>query len=217
MSNPIITELKKRYTTKHYDASKRIPQEDLAIIYEALRLSPSSINSQPWKFLVIESEEAKQRFHDTFANKFQFNQKHAKTASHTILFAQKTHYTRADYEKVINADIKIGRTKIENKEQAFGAFAFVEMNTDDKGYNAPWTKSQTYIAFGNILNVVARLGIDSTAMEGVDHELISENFPELEGYRCDVALAIGYSDTDNDYNATLPKSRLPLDDILTVL
>lgn len=217
MSHPIIAELNTRHTVKHYDASKRISQADLEVIYEAIRLSPSSINSQPWKILVIESDEAKQRFHDTFANKFQFNQKHAKTASHTILFAHKTHYSRGDYENVIDTDIEAGRTKAEDKEQAFGAFAFVDMNTDEHGNNAPWTKAQTYIALGNTMSALARLNIGSTPMEGVDHELISELFPELEGYQCDVALAMGYNDPAQDYNAALPKSRLAMDSVLNVL
>ncbi|MBR7889156.1 nitroreductase family protein [Marinomonas sp. A79] len=217
MSHPIITDLNNRHTVKHYDATKRISAADLEVIYEAIRLSPSSINSQPWKILVIESNEAKQRFHDTFANKFQFNQKHAKAASHTILFAHKTHYSRADYEKVIDTDIAIGRTPAENKEQAFGAFAFVDMNTDDAGNNAAWTKAQTYIALGNTMSALARLNIASTPMEGIDHELISELFPELEGYQCDVALAMGYNDAAEDYNAALPKSRLAMDSVLNVL
>lgn len=218
MSHEIIKDLEARYTTKQYDAEKRISADDLAVIYESLRLSASSINSQPWKFVVIESDAAKQRFHDTFANKFQFNQKHAKAASHIILFAHKTHYSRDDYAKVIDQDVKLGRTPEENREQAFGAFAFVDMNTDEQGNNAAWTKAQTYIAFGNTLHTLARLGIDSTPMEGVDHELISELFAdELEGYQCDVALAMGYRDDTNDYNAPLPKSRLAAEDVVTVL
>ncbi|MEF1191728.1 nitroreductase family protein, partial [Vibrio parahaemolyticus] len=68
MSHQIIKDLNSRYTAKKYDAEKRISQEDMAIIKEAIRLSASSINSQPWKFIVIESDEAKQRFHSTFAN-----------------------------------------------------------------------------------------------------------------------------------------------------
>ncbi|WP_348709064.1 nitroreductase family protein [uncultured Pseudoalteromonas sp.] len=218
MTHPIISDLQRRYTSKRYDASKQISQADLAVILEALRLSPSSINSQPWKFIVIESEQAKQRFHDSFANKFQFNQVHAKTASHTILFAYNPSYKRDDYEKVIDADIAIGRTKAENKEQAFGAFAFVDLNTDDHGDNAAWTKSQTYIALGNTMHTVARLGLDSTPMEGVDKDLLGELFAdELDGYVCEVALAIGYHEPEQDYNATLPKSRLDKDAVITVV
>lgn len=218
MSHQIITDLEKRYTAKHYDPAKRIPQADLDVIYEALRLSPSSINSQPWKFIVIESDEAKQRMFDSFANKFQFNQKHAKAASHIILFAHKTHYSRDDFAKVVDKGIEDGRTKPENRDQAFGSFAFAEMVMDENGNNEAWTKAQTYIALGNIMHVVARLGIDSTPMEGVDHELLGELFKEeLEGYRCDVGLAIGYHHADEDYNAALPKSRLALKDVVTVL
>jgi len=218
MTHPIISDLEKRHTAKHYDAAKRISDHDLNVIYEAMRLSPSSINSQPWKFIVIESDQAKQRFHDSFANMFQFNQKHAKTASHIVLFAHKTNYTRDDYAHVIDTDIKNGRTQSENREQAFGAFAFVDMNTDEQGNNATWTKAQTYIALGNTMHAAARLGIDSTPMEGVDAQLLGEIFAkELDGYVCDVALALGYHDSAEDYNSKLPKSRLDAEQVIQVL
>ena len=68
------------------------------------------------------------------------------------------------------------------------------------------------------MHTAARLGIDSTPMEGVDAELISEEFEtELDGFICDVALAIGYHDRTEDYNATLPKSRLPKEQVIHVL
>lgn len=218
MTHPIVNDLATRYTTKRYDASKRISAEDLDVIYEALRLSASSINSQPWKFVVIESDAAKQRFHDTFANKFQFNQPHAKTASHIILFAHKTHYTRDDYAKVVDQGIADGRTPLEQREQAFAGFGFAELNTGADGDTSEWTKAQTYLALGNTLHVLARLGIDSTSMEGVDPELIGELFAdELEGYQCDVALAMGYRDAAEDYNLPLPKSRLSKEQVICVL
>jgi len=218
MTHPIITDLTKRHTAKKYDASKRIPQTDLDIIYEAMRLSASSINSQPWKFIVIESDEAKQRMHETFANKFQFNQPHIHAASHIILFAHNPAYTREDYAKVVDKGIEDGRTKPENREQAFGGFAFVDLNTDETGNNATWTKSQTYLALGNTMHVLARLGIDSTPMEGIDSELVGDIFKEeLDGFVCEVALAIGYHHSEEDYNASLPKSRLAMQDVIKVL
>ncbi|QYK02226.1 nitroreductase family protein [Shewanella psychrotolerans] len=218
MTHPIITDLKNRYTAKRYDASRRIPQTDLDVIYEAMRLSASSINSQPWKFIVIESDAAKQRMHDTFANKFQFNQPHIKSASHIILFAYNPAYTRDDYAKVVDKGIADGRIKPEDREQAFGGFAFAELNTDKNGNTSTWTKSQTYLALGNTMHTLARLGIDSTPMEGVDSELIGEIFKEeLNGFICEVGLAIGYHHSEEDYNASLPKSRLAAEDVLTVL
>lgn len=218
MSHPIIADLEHRHTVKHYDDSKIISQDDLDVIYEALRLSPSSINSQPWKFIVIESDEAKQRFEDTFANKFEFNKKHAKAASHIILFAHKTHYDRDDFSKMLDVHVEIGRITDDGREKAFGSFAFAEMNSDENGNNAAWTKAQTYIALGNVMHTLARLKIDSTPLEGIDSELVGEIFAdELEGYECDVALAMGYHHKELDFNAPLPKSRFPKEQVIKVL
>ncbi len=44
---------KTRYTTKAYDASKKIPQEQFERLLQILRLTPSSINIQPWHFLLL--------------------------------------------------------------------------------------------------------------------------------------------------------------------
>ena len=52
-------------------------------------------------------------------------------------------------------------------------------------------------------------------MEGIDTDLVNEEFKEeLDGYQCDVALAIGYHHPREDYNAKLPKSRRNPADIL---
>lgn len=218
MTHPIIADLESRYTAKKYDPSKRISQEDLAVICKAMQLSASSINSQPWKFIVIESDQAKQRMFDTFENKFQFNQHHIKASSHTILFAHNPAYKREDYGRVIDQDIAVKRTPAANREQAFGAYAFAELNTDETGNTEAWTKAQTYLALGNTLHTLARLGIDSTTMEGVDRELIGELFAdELDGYVCDVALAIGYRHESEDYNQPLPKSRLAMEKVIKVI
>lgn len=218
-SHQIILDLNNRYTAKKYDATKRISAEDMAVIKEALRLSASSINSQPWKFIVIESDQAKQRFHDTFANKHQFNQPHAKEASHTILFAYNPRYTKENYKRVVDAEVTSGHLPADRYDMMLnGAYGFAEANTDETGNNAQWTKAQTYLALGNTLHVLARLGIDSTTMEGVDPELIGEIFKdELDGYVCEVALAMGYHKDGDDYNHGLPKARLALDDVISVL
>ena len=219
MSQQIIKDLNQRYTTKKYDASKRISAEDMAIIKEALRLSPSSINSQPWKFIIIESDAAKQRLHDTFANKYQFNQPHAKEASHTLLLAHNPKYTKEQYKKVVDTEISSGHLPPEKYDYMLDyAYGFAEANTDEHGLNGHWTKSQVYIALGNIMHTLARLGIHSTPMEGIDSELISELFKdELDGYVCEVALAMGYALEGEDYNYGKPKARLALADIVTVM
>ncbi|MEZ8966674.1 NAD(P)H-dependent oxidoreductase [Vibrio breoganii] len=219
MSHPIIKDLNSRYTAKKYDTNKRISAEDMEVIKEAIRLSASSINSQPWKFIVIESDAAKQRFHDTFANMHQFNQPHAKEASHVILFAHNPNYTKDDYRKVVDVEVSSGHLPADMYDNMLnGAYGFAELNTDESGFNGNWTKAQTYIAVGNTLHVLARMGIASTPMEGVDPELIGEAFAdELNGFQCDFALAIGYHLEGEDYNYGKPKARLATEDVITVV
>lgn len=215
MTHQIIKDLNSRYTTKQYDPSKKISSDEISVIMEAIRLSASSINSQPWKFIVIETDAAKQRMHGTFANKFQFNQPHIFSSSHTILFAHNPAYTRKNYETVVDKQIVDLRTKACEKEGAFGGFIFAELNTDPIGDTSKWTKAQTYIALGNTLHTLARLNIDSTPMEGIDSEMIAKEFAvELDGYVCELALAIGYHSQTSDYNFNIPKSRLAIEEVV---
>ena len=218
MVHPIIEDLLWRHSTKKYDATRKISEEDLEVLFEAMRLSASSINSQPWKFVVIESNEAKERMNKTYAHKHQYNQPHVFDSSHIILFAYNPRYSRDNYAQVVDKGIEDGRTKLEDREKAFGVFTFAEVNTDNAGNTSTWTKAQTYLAFGNTLHVLARLRIDSTPLEGIDIELVNKEFEdELDGYQCDVALAIGYRHPEDDFNAKLPKSRLGLNTILVRL
>lgn len=215
MTHPIIQDLQSRYTAKKYDKTRRVPQADLDVLFEAMRLSPSSINSQPWRFVVLGTDAAKERMNRTFARKFQFNQPHVFDSSHIILFAHNPHYTRENYAEVVDCAIADGRTKPEARDSAFGSFIFAELNTDKTGDTSTWTKAQTYLALGNTLHVLARLKIDSTTMEGIDTELVNKEFEkELGGYRCHVALAIGYHHPQEDHNARLPKSRRRLESVL---
>jgi len=215
MTHTIIEDLRWRHTTKKYDNTRRVSQRDLDVFFEALRLSPSSINSQPWRFVVIESDEARARLDSTFVDRFLNNQPHVFDSSQIILFAYNPHYTREDYARVVDKQIEDGRIKPEDRESGFSAFIFAEMNTDDNGDTSCWTKAQLYLALGNALHTLARLRIDATPLEGIDTERVNREFAEeLAGYHCDVALAIGYHHPEKDYNAKLPKSRKRLDDIL---
>ncbi|WP_374972463.1 nitroreductase family protein [Spongiibacter marinus] len=215
MKSHIVEDLRWRHTAKKYDPSKRVSEEDLAIFFESLRLSASSINSQPWYFIIIESDEARTRMAKTFQNRYQFNLPHVTEASQIILFSYNPKYSRKDYARVVDQAIADGRITNENRDQAFSAYVFADNNTNDSGENGSWTKCQLYLALGNALHTLARLRIDATPMEGVDPELISREFStELKGFKCELALAIGYQNTEENYNSKLPKSRLSMASIL---
>ena len=55
----ILELIQKRYTAKHYQSDKAIPQDKIEELKEILRLTPSSINIQPWKFTFVQNPEMK--------------------------------------------------------------------------------------------------------------------------------------------------------------
>ena len=56
--------MKQRRSCRAYDPDRQVAREDLIKIVEAGRLSPSGCNSQPWKFIVVDSPEAKAKLCD---------------------------------------------------------------------------------------------------------------------------------------------------------
>jgi|TARA_B110000977_G_C10959743_1_gene448051 nitroreductase/dihydropteridine reductase len=51
----LIQDLKWRYATKKMDASKKVSNDNIAYIKEAIRLSASSYGLQPYKILEIKN------------------------------------------------------------------------------------------------------------------------------------------------------------------
>ena len=70
-----------RYTTKIY-RNEKISAEKIAELQEILRLSPSSINSQPWQFVFVSDEKIKNKL----AEVSMVNEERVKQASHLVVF-----------------------------------------------------------------------------------------------------------------------------------
>ena len=71
----------KRYAAKAY-RNEKINEAKIKELAEILRLAPSSVNSQPWKFAIIGDEALKA---DLAAHSF-FNEQKIKEASHLVVF-----------------------------------------------------------------------------------------------------------------------------------
>lgn len=111
-----------RYTTKEFDSSKKIAPEKEAAIKALLRMSPSSINSQPWHFIIANTEEGKKRLAKGTEGFFSFNEAKVLKASHVVLFCAKTEISDDFLEHVTNIEDKDGRfAKEEFKQQNLGA------------------------------------------------------------------------------------------------
>ena len=156
----IVELVRTRYTTKHYDPARRISDRDIADLMEVLRLSPSSVNSQPWHFFVTGTDEGKARVMPAVLD---FNRPRVADASHLVVFAVPVEFTEERFRRL-----------------------------------------------------VAQRGIDSTCLEGLDMAKMDECLGLAEkGLRTVCAVSLGYR-LPEDSNAARPKSRLPMDEVVTV-
>lgn len=205
-----------RYTTKHYDKSKKIPAQQIEQLLAVLRNTPSSVNSQPWHFIVIESDTAKQKIVPAIPD---FNLPRVVDSSHTIVFCAKTPLDETHLHNVLEQEDKDGRyPSADLKEgQDKGRHYFVNLNSTTVESQIQWESKQIYIALGQLLFAAAAIGIDSTAIEGYDSAKMDEILDlKAKGLKSVVVATIGYR-AANDSNAQRPKSRLPNEQIFTIL
>lgn len=90
--------IENRQSIRNY-SDKNIPKEDLKKILRAGYLAPSWMNSQPWKFILIQNEETK-----TLLSQLAQNQPHVKSANAVIVcIADKNAWKRETFGKVLAA------------------------------------------------------------------------------------------------------------------
>ncbi|MGE7991900.1 oxygen-insensitive NAD(P)H nitroreductase [Pseudomonas sp. NPDC089554] len=213
-----VTLAKRRYTTKAYDASRKIPQETIDALLEQLRHSPSSVNSQPWHFIVAQSDEGKARLAKA-TEAFAYNTSKILNASHVIVFATRTDMTEAHLEAVLAQEGADGRFRDEPGRvmQDQTRRSYVNLHRFDQKDLQHWMEKQTYLALGTALLGAVAHGLDATPIEGFDAKALDAELGLREqGFTSVVLLSLGYR-SQEDFNAGLSKSRLPTEDVFTFL
>ncbi|MBP7103804.1 MAG: nitroreductase family protein [Fermentimonas sp.] len=188
----------KRYTTKKYDSSKKIDEHTIEKLKEILRLSPSSINSQPWKFTFVADEEIKSRLAEFSLG----NREKVLDASHIVIFS-----VVKDAEAFENNKLKL------LPEYTTTYYNRVLKPRGDEQIMT-WLTSQVYLSLGFFLSATATLGIDSTPMEGINTKEYDSILKD-DNYKTLFAVAIGYRDKEDENQPSLnPKFRLDAEDVI---
>jgi len=209
----------RRYATKKFDGSQRISDGVFEQIQGLLRLSPSSVNSQPWHFIIAESETGKARIAKGAEGQYAANNPKILDASHVVLFCAKTDISDAYLQKITDQEEADGRfPKPEGKEMALKVRGFyADLHRKEQSDMACWTQNQVYLNMGNLLLGAAALGVDAVPIEGVDKDVLNEEFDLLSmGFSAVAVVALGYR-AEDDFNAALPKSRLAEAELFTWL
>ncbi|WP_449399817.1 NAD(P)H-dependent oxidoreductase [Chryseobacterium wanjuense] len=194
--------LSRRYSVKKFN-KEIIPQEKLFNILESGKLSASSLGLQPYKILVVESEEMKQKLIPAFYNPSQIS-----TCSHLIVIISKKTVDENYVNGYFRHISEVRETPPEKLELFRNSInKHISQKTQDEIFN--WAEKQSYIVLANLMYAAAIENIDSCPMEGFRQELIEEILnvnPETE--KVTVTLALGYR-SEEDYFQHMKKVRKP--------
>ncbi|MGJ8523417.1 Oxygen-insensitive NAD(P)H nitroreductase [Carnimonas sp. R-84981] len=214
----ILESIQSRYTAKVYDKTKQVPSALAEQLIEATRLAPSSVNSQPWHFVVVESEEAKQRLATAIGEDFAFNKPKILDSSFTIIFCARQSLPDDYLEHITDLEEAAGRLPTaEAKAGVDKVRKFFTGLHRDAGDVPEWSARQLYLALGGAMYTAAALKLDSTPIEGLDTHSVDAEFGLTDkGLASLVLLTVGYH-SDEDFNYGVAKSRLPAEEVITRL
>ena len=188
-----------------------MPPEIVEQIETLLRFSPSSVNSQPWHYVIASSDEGKARVAKATVGGYAFNEPKVRNASHVVVFCTRANIDEQHLETLLAQEAGDGRFASDEARaaQQRGRSYFVGMHRFEKRDAQHWMEKQVYLALGTLLLGAGALGIDACPIEGFDQAVLDAEFDlRAKGYTSAVLVALGYRGAD-DFNATLPKSRLP--------
>lgn len=206
-----------RYSTKEFDTNKKISTEDFQSLKDILRLSPSSTNIQPWHFVIADDEAGKARIAKGTEGMYEFNTPKIKDASHVIIFCSRVYADDDFLNEVLDKEDADGRfAEPKFKEQMHEIRKmFLDIRRYEQKDEPHWLIEQLYLNMGALLLGAATLGIDAVPMEGADLKALDEEFDlRSQGYTAIAVVSLGYRSED-DFNATLPKSRFNEETIIT--
>ncbi|WP_026695881.1 nitroreductase family protein [Peribacillus kribbensis] len=159
-----------RRSIKNYDPSVKISREEMEEILELAATAPSSVNMQPWRFLVIESPEGKA----ALAPLARFNQNQVETSAAMIaVFGDLQNFDK--FEDIYGKAVEEGHMPQEVKENIHKSFSgyFETISREDM--------EDVVLVDGGLVSMQLMLaarayGYDTNPIGGYEKDQIAEVF-----------------------------------------
>ncbi|MEP2776912.1 MAG: NAD(P)H-dependent oxidoreductase [Luteolibacter sp.] len=207
-SQELLDALNFRYATKAFDPTRKISSQDWAALKSSLALTPSSFGLQPWKFLIIDTPEIREKLKAA-----SWGQGQVTDASQLVVFTVRTDLTQEDIDSWIARMSEVQGTPIDDLAGLSGVISSFAGGMDAAAKQA-WNTRQVYIALGQLMTSAAFMGIDSCPLEGISPTDYDEILGLKDsGYATAVACALGYRSADDKY-AGATKARFPQEDVI---
>lgn len=205
----LLETLRWRYATKKMDPSRPVPEEKVARILEAIRLTATSSGLQPYQVLVVTNPELRAAIRP-----HAWNQAQVTDCSHLLVFAAWDNYTPERINHMFDLVNTVRGFRNEGWE-AYRQQVLATYPPRDPEVNFQHAARQAYIGLGTALVAAAEEEVDCTPMEGFDPAKVDEILDlRTQGLRSVLLLPLGYRATEGDWLVNLKKVRRPLSDFV---
>ena len=199
-----------RYATKKMDPNRKVSDDKIARILEAIQLAPTSSGLQPFEVIVVTNPELRAQIRAVAWDQAQVTE-----ASHLLVFAAWDNYTAERIDAVVS-DMTAQRggasENLLNYYESLKA-SYLPRSAEENYQHAA---RQAYIAFGLGLTAAAFEEVDATPMEGFDPAKVDEILSlRARGLRSVTLLPLGYRAAEGDWLLGQKKVRRPLDRLVS--
>ena len=189
-----------RHACRAFEPGRRIAQEDLEYVFEAGRLSPSSLGLEHWRFVVVQDPALKETL-----QKACMGQPQVGSASAVIVILAREQALAPDSEYVARMFHRMAPAPAD-----FTALLDFYRNFAEHNDLTAWSIAQCHIAAANMMTAAAVIGVDSCPIGAFSGSAVLDALGITS--RADVValvVALGYRE-----RAPAAKKRLPLSEIV---
>ncbi|GGI42819.1 nitroreductase family protein [Mammaliicoccus stepanovicii] len=204
-NNLSLTEIiNKRKSVKEFDPNFKIPREELTEMIELATKAPSSINLQPWRFVVVDNEETKQKLDKLV----RFNQRQLHSSSAIILILADLKH--ADYvSEIYEKNVELGYMDENSKDYFVETISNLISSADDSYFTSQGLMDAN-LASMQLMLIATDRGYDTNPIGGFEkEELLKALNIDTTRYVPAHLLAIG-----KGVKEPHDSSRLPIESVL---
>ncbi|MFC3927177.1 nitroreductase family protein [Streptococcus caprae] len=201
-----------RHSVRYFDTEAKISREELTEMIQQTILAPSACNLQPWKFVIIDTEEGKEKLRSFF---LQFNLPQVDTAAAIVFIFGDTNAYKS-YRDVWNKAAEEGRISPEKRDEVLRTFLPLYEAASYEGLVTD-AKIGGSLAAMQLMLVARAHGYDTNAIQGYNAKVAAEILGlDPVRYVPTMAIAIGKEDVLKNKD-TVKTTRYSVDDVTTFL
>ncbi|MGB0417265.1 MAG: nitroreductase family protein [Acholeplasmataceae bacterium] len=199
--------LLERRSIRLYDKNVKINDDELKQIILEANLAPSSMNMQPWRYVIISSDEAKEKLRPGLYG----NLRQLETSAAMIVIFNDLHKFELA-EKIYNTAVEKGLMPEEVREKQLANIRNMVQKVDLNKLHVSGM-IDCGLAAMNLMYVAREHGYDTCPIGGFNHEMIHE-IVDLDKNRYSPVMIISIGKAAEE---GYPSVRLPFDDVAKII